>query len=126
MITVRCFDGPYSGEVRQIFLGQVDPMSFFMSFTKHKWRWETNYSQATKEELSLFFQAEFIVRIMRALENGLSVKFLGESYQVGENDNLMDIAQWIEDAIANSGRMITIDSDDDNGVVIGTRGYENK
>ena len=125
MIWVKCLNGPFSGERRVVELDFIDPVSFFSQLVAHGWRWETDYSQATEEETFLFFRAEIVARIMRALENGLLVKFLGQSYRVDKNNNLMDVAQKIEDAIVSSGRMITIDSDNEQGLVIGVCGFEN-
>ena len=83
-----------------------------------------DYSEAKDEEIFLWFRAELIARIIRALISDLPVKFLENEWQAGSGRDLFEIVQEIEDAIVGSGRLVTIDSDDKNGVVIGVRGYE--
>ncbi|MBU2260179.1 hypothetical protein KKC44_06295, partial [Patescibacteria group bacterium] len=81
-------------------------------------------NQATDEEVLAWFRAELAARIIRALEDGREVKFLNQVWHAQEGDDLQVMGQEIEDVILASGRMVIIDSDDEDGVVIGVRGYE--
>jgi len=137
LIKITCIDGPFTGKVRY-FLGiravksfkpykelgeTIDPSGLFRSFLSHNWRWEVDYSKATDEEILKWFPAEMIARILRALEKGLPVKFLGQEYRMKEGDSLQETGQTIEDAIVASGMMVTIGSDDENGLAIEAIGH---
>ena len=137
MIRIKCLTGPFAGRVRE-FLGtrlidprtgeageEINPHSLFASFRLHKWSWEVDYSEATQEETVAWFRADLAARSLRALERGLPVKFMGREYRVGPGESVLEVAGRLEDAIVSSGRMITLDADDEeNGVVIGVRGWE--
>lgn len=125
LIWVECLEGPFKNETREIYLELMDPIDFFRQMVNHGWRWEVNYSQATEIEKFEFFRGELVARIVRALKNNLPVKFLGQSYQVKKKQDWIEVAQKIEDVIVSSGRIITIDSDDEQGFVIGVCGFEN-
>jgi len=86
---------------------------------RHGWRWETYYSRATQEEVVRIFRAEIIVRLMRALFAGLPVIFMNNTWHAGDKSEVETMAQEIETAIVESDLMITIESDDENGLVVG-------
>lgn len=135
MIKVILLDGPYAGRVRT-FKGQLclethiemDPGDLFQAFLEHNWQWSVDYSRATEEEVLLWFRVEFIARVLRALNAGRLVKFEGKIFKTKSKkpneEEVIKTAQKVEDAVVKSGRMITIDSDDEKGLVIGVRGYE--
>jgi hypothetical protein len=102
----------------------VDPSILFESFCQHSWQWSADYTGATQEEVFQWFRAELVSRTFRALREGRPVFFLEQKFELREEGDLREIAGRLEDAIVASGRMVTIDSDDEMGVVIGARGYE--
>lgn len=123
MIFVKLLSGPFADEIREIPKSE-NPMDFFRMLVKLDWNWGTDYSQATQQEISSWFRAEIVARIIRALEQYLPVIFMDHKWQLQRHEDLIRVANDIEDAIVASGRIITINSDDDKGLVIGVRGYE--
>lgn len=131
MVKITCLNGIWAGRTckfegvlmvefceRELSL-PAHPVDLFTSFLRHNWRWEADYSEATEEEKLEWFRAELVVRIIRALERGLPVYFLGKEYRA-QAENIPDVAQQLEDDIVASGMMVAIDSDDENGLVIGS------
>ncbi|MFH0854579.1 MAG: hypothetical protein V1891_03750 [bacterium] len=136
MVKIKCLDGPYSGRViifegkravddleSWILVEEIAPSDLFASFIMLGWRWEVDYSDATKEEFLEWFRAEIGARILRTLQKGLSVKFLNKEFRLSEEENLLKGAQEVEDAIVSSKKIIYIISDDENGLVIGAEGF---
>ncbi len=138
MFKITLLSGPFAGRAREFQglrvldpqTGQpgepVSPADLFASLVRHGWRWEADYSQATLEEALVWLRAELAARAVRALERGLPVKFLGREYRAepGQPESVLEAAQRLEDAIVASGRLVTIEADDDDGVVISVKGWE--
>jgi len=104
---------------------EVDPTEIFFGLVSHRNDWQVDYNRATSEELLVWFRAEIVARIMRALDEGRSVRFMSNEWSwQADGPNLLNLAQEIEDTIVNSGFNICLESDDENGVVIGTQGLE--
>jgi len=125
MIRVKLLEGPFSGKSKRVD-EKISPEDFFQELFLSGWRWEVDYSQASTEEKYRWFRVDLASRCARTISMGLPVNFLGKTYQVDSKDSAgqaLKLCQ-LEDAIVASGRMITIERDDDNGVVIGVRGYE--
>ena len=108
-----------------LVLGErVDPSELFAGFLRHRYSWEADYSEATDKEILAWFRVELVARIMRALQDGRVVRFLDQEWSVRKNKNILKVAQQIEDAIVASGRMVTIDADNEAGLVIGVGDWE--
>ena len=122
MIKIKCLSGSYAGEARTP-PPEMNPAEIFASLVQYGWAWEVDYTAATNEEILLWFRAELVARILRALKAGLPVQFLDGEY-LASGDDLAVVAGELEDVIVASGREVTIDSDDERGLVIGVRGYE--
>lgn len=104
----------------------TNPFKMFTSLVQHGWDWEADYSDGNEEEVFFWLRAEIIARVVRALHTGRPVKFFDQEFRLelgGGCDPLLT-AQAIEDAIAASGRMVFILSDDEQGLVIGDAGEE--
>ena len=123
MIKITITSGPLAGRTRAM-PAEMNPHEMFASLTAHGDQWSVDYSAATEEEVFLWFRAELITRIVRALQEGWPVKFLDQEFHLEAGGDLYSVGQTIEDVIVASGRMITIDSDDEEGLVVGVRGYE--
>ena len=123
MVKIKILSGPFAGRTREI-PEEADPMVMFTSLVRHGWTWEVDYSGSTEGEIFLWFRAELAVRIIRALQRGLPVRFLDREWRVEPGGNILQVTQDLEDAIVASGRLMTIDSDDERGLVVGVRGYE--
>jgi hypothetical protein len=123
MIKITLTSGPFAGKTR-VMPASMDPAEMFASLVRHGWTWEADYSAGTEEEVFLWFRAEMVARAIRALTAGLPVRFLDREYRVGAGDDLLQVAQDLEDAIVASRRLIVIDSDDEQGLVVGVRGFE--
>ena len=125
MIKVILQSGPLAGRERTFKKGgePVNPAELFASLVSHGWQWETDYSRATEGEILLWFREELAARVLRALRDGRPVKFLGAEYRA-KKESILEVGQAIEDAIVASGRLVTIDADDEQGLVVGVRGYE--
>ncbi|MCX6704436.1 MAG: hypothetical protein NTZ07_03240 [Candidatus Woesebacteria bacterium] len=131
MISVACLTGPFAGQTRH-FEGtrsveagaEVEPSQLFSGFMRLGWGWSVDYSAGTEEEKYIWFRAEIVACIVRALNAGRPVRFLSKVYHIKPGDDSQVVAQKLEDDIVSSGRLIAIDSDDKHGLVIGERGYE--
>jgi hypothetical protein len=123
MIFVKLLSGPFFGEAREI-PEDVSPMNFFRLLVQKNWDWRTEYSAADDEEIFHWLRAEIVARIVRALEQNRPVSFMGRSWKIRQRCDLARITQQIEDAIVASGRNIALDSDDEKGLIIGVRGFE--
>jgi len=117
MIKVTILSGSYAGRTRAM-PDDVDPAALLQSFLQHGWDWRVDYSEATPEEEWAWGRQDLVARFLRALKRGLPVTFLGKEYRGIEK------AQALEDAIAGSGRMVTIERDDEDGLVIVAKGWE--
>lgn len=126
MVRITITSGKLAGRSRELTLGDVDPMELFQSFLAHNDQWQTDYSNANEEEQFHFFRAELVAYIMQALANGLPVFFLDKKYQVeiGAREELVEVAGKLEDDISSSGRLVTIQRNDEQGLTIGVRGFE--
>jgi len=122
-IYVTLLSGPLAGRTREM-PAEINPNRFFGSLIEHKYKWRVDYSRATEKETFLWFRAELAARIVRALLEGRPVKFLDREWQVEKIDDLRRIAQEVEDFISSSGRLITIQADDESGLIISAEGYE--
>ncbi len=137
MIKITILSGPFRGRsrtfigtnlllsARPLALGEeVKPGELFAGFLAHEDAWEVDYSQATPEEAQIWFLADLAARVNKALLDGRSVRFMDREWSWKPGDDLLRLIGEVEDTIADSGFMITLESDDENGLVIGTRGLE--
>lgn len=137
MIKIKLLSGRFKNRTRHfsgtkvvesfnpLVLGEdINPHSLFLGFLAHQDAWEVDYSEATGEEIQSWFVPEFAARVRRALENGLPVRFMDHEWSWQPGDDLLRVIGEVEDTIADSGFMISIESDDKNGLVISTHGLE--
>lgn len=117
MVRMKLLSGPYKGRVRDV--SNQNSQEMLTSVFQHGWSWEIDYSHATSSEKYEWGRWDMVFRILRALKNGKTVEFMGKTYQAQSAADLPEVAQEIEDAITSSGRMVTVDQDDENGVLIG-------
>jgi hypothetical protein len=118
MIKMKILSGRYAGREKNFNLDYRDPMGLLADCVKRHILWEIDYSQANPEEIVLWMTADMTSRIVRALQEGRTVFFFGKQY-VATEENFLEVAQQIEDDIVSSGMMVTILSDDENGLRIG-------
>ncbi|MDP2709492.1 MAG: hypothetical protein Q8O93_05655 [bacterium] len=123
MIRITITSGRFAGRTREM-PASMDPAKMFASLIRHGDQWETDYAAGTEEEVFAWFRAEIVARIIRALQEGRPVKFLDREFRLEAGGDLLSTGQAVEDAIVASGRLITINSDDEKGLVIGEAGYE--
>ena len=125
MIRMKMLTGPYAGEAR-VIPKEFDPAEFMHSLFQHGWKWEIDYSQATDEEIYFWFRQDIAIRCVRAIMADLPVKFMDRVFQTKSEDPevIKKIIGEIEDTIADSGRLITLQSDDEKGVIIAESGFE--
>jgi len=108
----------HAGKTASFDLDSGDPQSLLLEFVEKHIPWEIDYTQASSEEILLWMVADMTARIIRVLQDGRLVFFFGKQY-VTTKENLLTIAQQIEDDIVASGMMVTILSDDKDGLRIG-------
>ena len=119
MITITLLTGPYAGQTRDV--SAEDPAILLHDlWANHGWAWQIDYAAATPEEVIAWGRQDMASRCVRALKAGRKVFALGEVYEGFSQD----IVGQLEDEIAESGLMVTVLSDDENGVVIGTGDFE--
>jgi hypothetical protein len=128
MVRLTLTSGPYAGRSRE-FKGEVaeggsavSAIELLGSLVEHGWGWEIDLSSATAEEVFTWTRADMVARILRAVIDGRPVWVLSRRFEpVGD---LEKVVGEIEDAIVKSGDMVRVLSDDDQGVVISSNGYE--
>lgn len=124
MIKITALSGPHIGKERVVPEG-FDPMSLLSEFASRDWKWSVDFSQATQSELLEWGRADMVARILAALQHERSVWFQDVEYRVEKLEDLPRVAGEVEDAIAFSGLMVKVESDDSDGVTIGVGGTEN-
>lgn len=145
-VRITALEGPHQGKLR-VPPPEIEPRDLFNSMVAHGWRWKVDYSDASAEEEHRWFFQDFVTRIFVALMCGRPVHFEDKVYSVPIEDwggvvsgmtvtfpdkaseaeahgALSEMVGKVEDHIATSGRLVTIVSDDENGLVIGIKGYE--
>jgi hypothetical protein len=100
-----------------------DPSELIMDLVRQGYVWDIDWSRATEQETFLWGQADMVGRILRALSDGRPVFFQGTEYRATP-ETIKEVAGQVEDAIANSGYMVVVEADDEQGVRIGIRGTE--
>lgn len=126
MISITLRSGPFIGTTKVIGK-DISPESFFHELFLSGWRWEVDYSQASIEEQHRWFPVDLASRCARTICNGLPVKFLGKLYQADQKNKAEQfklICELEEAIVASGNRPVTIERDDDNGVIIGMREYK--
>ncbi len=124
MIKITALSGPHAGKVRVVPEG-FDPMGLLTEFASKDWKWSVDFSQTTQSELLEWGRADMVARILAALQHGRSVWFQDAEYRVEKLEDLPRVAGEVEDAIAYSGLMVKVESDNKSGVTIGAGGTEN-
>lgn len=125
MIKIKILKGKYAGVERTLpsSAPDINALDLLVGLVREKEYWEIDWAQATEKEKLEWGRADMVARILRALREGRSVFFQGREYQA-TLEKIKDVAGEVEDAIASSGCMVSVESDDENGVRIGTRGPE--
>jgi hypothetical protein len=122
MITITLISGIFAGRTRVMPAGK-NPNDIYPSFIKMNWDWKTDYSQASETEAFIWFRVELVAKIIYYLVRGRPVFFLGREYRARDS-NYLQVGQQLEDDIVASGQMITIDVENEQKLIIGTKGYE--
>ena len=123
MIKVAVLSGPHIGKERVVPEG-FDPIGLLTEFASKDWKWSVDFTQATQSELLDWGRADMVARILAALQHGRSVRFQDTEYRVEKLEDLPRVAGEVEDAIAYSGLMVKVESNNDEGVTIGIGGTE--
>jgi hypothetical protein len=123
MIKVRSLSGPHTGKER-VVSEDTDSLGLLAGFASKDWKWSVDFSRATQAELLDWGRADMVARIVAALQHGRSVWFQDAEYRVERPEDLPRVAGLVEDAIAFSGFMVLVESDDYTGVTIGIGGTE--
>lgn len=121
MVTVQFLDGHLAGQSLDASAAGLNPQDILCGIAGYKWRWETDYSQATAEEQSLWSKQDLTMKVVRALAQGLPVRVLGNEYRSESLRGAFQIAAEIEDTLLEKGQEPYLESDDDTGVIIGVR-----
>jgi len=121
MISIKIGDEP-----KTIVPLKTNPSQFIGNLFQKGIRWKIDYSKATPVEIVSWFKFDFSARCSRAIFMGLPVRFLDKTYQVIENNRELALKtiQQIEDDLVASKIIMSIDRDDEEGFVVGVRGYE--
>lgn len=80
--------------------------------------WEIDFSRADEAEAIEWGRHDLAARCLRAVLEGRTVFFMNREYAT------MEEMGELEDAIAGSGLMVRVDSDDESGLHIGAHGPE--
>lgn len=121
MVTVTLRDGHLAGQRLDASSFGWTPQDVLCGISGYKWQWETDLSKATDEEKSLWLRQDVTMKVVRALAQGLPVRFLDKEYRSESLQGAFQIAAEIEDHILASGHEAYLESDDHTGVIIGVR-----
>jgi len=121
MIKIKMLTGPHTGQSRQgKELKGYDPVDLLMSCAHHGWRWEIDISAATPIEAQQWVRADLVGRVILAFNEQRPIHVFDRVF-VGSDPELLG---QIEDAIADSGRLVRVLRDDDQGLWIVAEGWE--
>ncbi len=121
MVTIQFLDGHLAGQSLNASEAGLTPQDILCGIAGYKWRWETDYSQATAEEQSLWSKQDMTMKVVRALAQGLPVRVLGNEYRSESLRGAFQVAAQIEDLILEKGLEPILESDNEHGVIIGAR-----
>jgi hypothetical protein len=121
MVTVQFIDGHLAGQTLNASEAGLTPQDILCGIAGYKWRWETDYSQATEEEYGVWSKQDLTMKTVRALVQGLPVRVLDREYRTESLQGAFQTAAEIEDLVLENGYEAHLESDDHNGVVIGVR-----
>ncbi len=124
MIRVTLVNGDYAGETR-VIPSDISPESLLGSFLEYGWEWSIDYSQATEEEIFEWARQDMSCRILRALKEGRSVRFLDKEFRLKtgwSSKELIKVTVEVETMVTNSDRIVSIEYDDETGVGIKDNG----
>lgn len=124
LVKLTILTGPKEGQSRFVHSRQVEPMGLLQSIVNKGWEWKLDYSDADPSESFFWIRADMVVRIIRALRAGRSVFFLEQEYRFQEGGDPEKVVGEIEDAISESGFNVYVETDNEQGVRIGTAGPE--
>jgi hypothetical protein len=125
MIGLKILSGPHSGKTRTVPT-HLEPGELLGELAKEDCRWQIDFTEAIPEERLLWGRADMVFRILAALLHGRGVWFEGVEYRAHQLSQVPEVAGAVEDAVAYSGMMVCVESDDETGVKIGTRGTEHR
>ncbi len=121
MVTVQIMDGHLAGQTLDASAFGLTPQDILCGISGYKWRWETDFSQATDEEKSLWSKQDMTMKIVRALAQGLPVFVLGKEHRSESLQDAFQTAAKIEDLLLETGSEVVVESDDDTSIVISVR-----
>jgi len=121
MITVRVLDGHMAGQTLDASAFGLTPQDILCGVSQYKWRWETDFSQATQEEHQMWAKQDATMKIVRALAQGLPVHVFGKEHRSESLQDAFHTAATIEDLFLESGTEAVLESDDHTGVIISAR-----
>lgn len=104
-----------------IELHGIDRTYMLMDFVEMGLEWEINFSQALDDEAYYWGRIDIGARIMRAIIQDRRIIF-GENIYSSTGADKVALAVKIENEIVCSGKMIFLESDDEDGVNIGVMG----
>lgn len=99
----------------------LTPQDILCGVSGYKWRWETDFSQATEEEHQTWSGQDMTMKIVRALAQGLPVYVLAKEYRSESLQDAFQTAAEIEDLLLESGNKAVLESDDHTGIIISVR-----
>ncbi len=121
MVRVSLLSGPNAGEIIEAPFGLITPQDILCGVASYRYLWSTDYSDATDDERMLWESQERSMKLVRALANGATVRFLNKDYRSSGVAGAFEVAAEIEDHILESGKIAHFESDTDQLVIIGVR-----
>jgi hypothetical protein len=134
-ISVTILTGEYAGQTKVMptqsssnSAETANPLEMLGGFAKSNIRWEIDFDNATQSELTEWSRADLVGRVLAAIYTNRWIGFQGKSWNATHKteEEIEQIIGEIDDALSDSGMMIFVDIDDDNGVWIGTHGRAHK
>lgn len=110
-----------TGQTLDVSTSGLSPQDILCGVSGYKWRWETDLSQATEEEKTVWLRQDMTMKIVRALAQGLPVHVFGKEHRSETLQDAFQTAAEIEDMLLESDYQTVMESDDHTGIVISAR-----
>jgi hypothetical protein len=121
MIRVKILTGPLAGRESDM-PETVNPNQLLQVFVRDRVRWKIDYTNATPDEVFAWGGADVTGRIMLALLEGRLVRFADPAgpreWRASSENEVIPVANEIQNVVAISGYDISIGSDDEHGFVM--------
>lgn len=120
MVIVKIISGPRAGQ-QNLTPMQPEDLRFL---AQQGWRWQVDWHTVPDSSALQWGINDMVNKIVSALIRGAVVEFLDQEWVLTCEEDFLELAQEIEDAVVYGGYNVVVESDEEDRFVIGTRGQE--